>query len=232
MSDRFDGIKKVPKEPAIRLLALANMKLELELGTPANAPVAEVLAALDAHEERMDASIDMLRVMAAALPPRERTWWACLAGRDLLAPKEKTLPLPLAAAEAWVRKPSDDTLQAVRDALDAAEPDDDTTLAAVSAVFADGTLGPGDLKQYPAPPGASHGAAFGMNALALSVAGDGFVEAVQHLVDRALDLARGGNGKPDHLLTFKPEDVPEDDDEPEEDDELDEDDELEKESAS
>jgi len=197
MSKRFEDLKKVPKEPAMRLMAMANMKFEGPLTTPANAPVSDVMEALNAGEDRITASLDMLRMMAAALPPRERTWWACLAGRDMLGLDPAEIPAPLAATEAWVRKPNDDNRQAIRTALETAEPDDETTLAAVSAIFADGTLGPGELKQYPAPPGASHGAAFGMNGIALSVAGIGFDAAVQHLVDRALDLARGGNGKPE-----------------------------------
>jgi len=204
VSKRFEDLKKVPKEPAMRLMALANMKFQSPLATPANASVPDVFAVLNKGEDRIAACMDMLRLMAASLPARERTWWACLAGHDML-PDPKQIPGPLAAAEAWVRKPNDENREAIRVAMETAESDDDTSLAAVAAIFADGTLGPGDLKAHPAPAGASHGAAFGMNALALSVAGIGFEDAAQHLIDRGLDLARGGNGKPSPLVSFKPD---------------------------
>lgn len=204
MTNRFDGLKKIPKDPAMRLMALANIKFQSELKTPANASVPAVMEALETHEDRLTATMDMLRLMAAALPGRERTWWACLAARDVLG-ADKEVPETLKAAEAYVRKPNDDTRAAVRTALDMADPDDDTTLAAVSAVFADGTLGPGELKEYPAPPGAAVGTAFGMNVMALADAGNGFEKASQHLVDRALDLARGGNGKAQPVVSFQTE---------------------------
>lgn len=210
MNDRFADLRKVPKEPAMRLMAAANVKMQSTLGIPANADVSSVLAALDGEEDPITAVLDMLRVMSASLPARERTWWACLAARDLLGPEPAKLPLTLQATEGWVRKPSDETRDAVRAALEIAEPDDETTLAATSAIFCDGKLGTGDLAQYDAPPGASQAAAFGMNVSALTVAGDGLEPAAQHLVDRALDLARGGNGKATGLWTFQPEEPAED----------------------
>jgi len=186
MSERFSDLKKVPKEPAMRILALANMKLNTRLGTPANAPVPDVLAFLDEQPDKIEAVLDMLRLLASSLPQ---------------------------AAEAWVRKPSDETRTIVREKLEVAEPDDPTSLASVTAVFCDGKLGAGDLAQYDAPVGASQGAAFGMNVTALAVAEDGFLEGAQHLIDRALDLARGGNGKATHLSAFRPTPPPEDEDE-------------------
>jgi hypothetical protein len=62
-------------------------------------------------------------------------------------------------------------------------------------LYAPGTLGPGDLNQYPAPAGASEAAAFAMNMVALSQLSDKFEEHGRVLVARALDIARGGNGQ-------------------------------------
>jgi hypothetical protein len=56
-------------------------------------------------------------------------------------------------------------------------------------------LGTGDLAEHAAPPGAAEAAAFGMNLLALKAADDGYVAAANRLIDRALDIARGGNGR-------------------------------------
>lgn len=197
----------------MRILALANMKLNTRLETPANAPVPDVLTFLDTQPDKIEAVLDMLRLLASSLPPRERSWWACLAARDMLGKDPEIIPETLQAAEAWVRKPSDESRTIVRDKLEVAEPDDPTSMASVTAVFCDGKLGAGDLAQYDAPAGASQGAAFGMNVSALVVAEDGFLDAAHHLIDRALDLARGGNGNPQPLLDFRPAPVPEEEDE-------------------
>lgn len=189
MTNRFDDLKKVPKQPAMRLLAIANAKLKTPLDTPANASVSDVMTAL----ETAGAFVDMLRLMSVSLPPRERTWWACLATRDVIGPVEK-LPLPLEAAETWVRKPSDEARTAARNAVDVADMDDESVLCATSVVFCDDKLGPGDLAQYDGPPGAGAAAVFGMNIKALEF-GDGIKETADVLIDRAVDLARGGNGQ-------------------------------------
>jgi Family of unknown function (DUF6931) len=126
-------------------------------------------------------------------------WWACLAARDYIGPKSDKDPPPLAASEAWVFDPTDENRIIASDSLDHAYVDDDTVNCAISVLYADGTLGPGDLAQYPAPAGAAEAAAFAMNMVALGELSDRFEEHGQVLIDRALDIARGGNGqiKPD-----------------------------------
>ncbi len=189
MNTRYDDLRKVPDQPAARLLAVANAKLATPLDLPANASVAEVMQALDQAE----AFVDQLRLMGAALPARERAWWACLAGRDLIEDAE-ALPRTLELSEAWVRKPSDDLREKVRQAMEIADPDDETDLCGMCVLYYNDTLGPGDLAKMPGPPGATQAAAFGMNVKALGQ-GDSIPETAAVLVDRALDIARGGNGQ-------------------------------------
>ncbi|MEM6304074.1 MAG: hypothetical protein AAF744_05095 [Pseudomonadota bacterium] len=189
MSKRFEDLRKVPKQPAARLLAMANAKLKTPLDLPASASVSEVMAALDAAS----AFIDQLRLMGVALPARERTWWACLAARDVVGEVD-ALPATLELAEAWVRKPSDALRDKVRAAMEVADVDDDTTLCGTCVLFYNGKLGTGDLAELDGPPGATEAAAFGMNVMALGQ-GDSIPETAKVLVDRALDIARGGNGQ-------------------------------------
>lgn len=189
MSERFANLKKIPEQPAMRLLAAANARLATPYDLPATAPVAAVLAEL----EKAGAFVDMLRLMSVALPGRERVWWACLAGRDLAG---AAVPPTLSSSEAWVRRPGDDTRAAVQQALETAPTDDDLTLIATSALYAEGSLGVGDLKSFGAPPGASEAAAFGVNVMALEVQDKPIAEAADILIERALDIARGGSGKP------------------------------------
>ncbi len=191
MNERFADLKKVAKQPATRLLAMANAELETKVSTPANASVSAVMEALN----EQDAYIDMLRLLSVALPPREGIWWACLAAREMIGENPEKVPLPLERAEAWVRKPNDETRNAAHDVLDIAAPDDDTELCASAVAFYDGKLGTGDLAKFDAPPGACENSVFAMNLIALEDMGEDLAASAHLLVDRGLDIARGGSGK-------------------------------------
>ena len=191
MNGRFSDLKKLPREPAARMLAMANAKLATKLNSPASAPVDMVLAELS----EADAIFDMLRLISVGLPPRERAWWACLAARDALPEGLDKPTACLAASEAWVFKPTDENRIAAREAMERAEADDDTSLCAATVAMCDGRLGPADLSEHLAPPGVAEASAFGMNMVALNLHGDEFETYGQLLVDRALDIARGGNGR-------------------------------------
>jgi len=193
MSDRFKDLKKFPQEPAARLLANANAKLGTQVKAPVTAPVSVVLEELD----EVGAPIDLLRLLSVALPARERVWWACLAARDLVGQDAQTAPRPLVAAEEWVYRPSDENREQVRVALEQADDEDDTTHCARSALLANGTMGPGEMDEHPAPPGGSESSAFAMSVIALGAHSETFAEYANLLVERALDIARGGNGRLD-----------------------------------
>ena len=191
MSERFQGLVKFPTVPVAKLLSQCNVTLMTRLDAPANAPADVVLAELD----QKGALVDLLRLLAILLPPRERVWWACMAARDYIGPRSENDPPSLTASEAWVYDPSPENLDRARLTLDHAYVDDDTVNCALAVLYADGTLGPGDLAQYPAPAGASETAAFAMNMVALGELSDKFEEHGRLLVDRALDIGRGGNGQ-------------------------------------
>lgn len=189
MSDRFADLKKIPDQPAVRFLAAANAKLETELAAPASASVTEVLQEL----AEADAWVDIMRLLSTAMPSRECVWWACLAGRNVMS-KDKGSPC-LKAAEAWVFDPTDENREKLQIALENADIDDDAALCATAAFYAPGTMGLGELAEMPAPAGAVSSTCFGMNLLALETLNLTIEEAADHLIDRALDIARGGNGE-------------------------------------
>lgn len=188
MSDRFSDLKKIPNQPAAKLLAYANMQLETKLKAPASASVQTVLEELD----EAGAYIDMINVLACCLPPRERIWWGCLAARELVPEGQKSMALE--AAEKWVFQPSDETRDAAREAAELSEPTDDTALAAVAVTMHDGKLGTGSMQEFPAPPGATAKYVVGLNLLAMGEHEEKFEEHGQLVIDRALDIARGGRG--------------------------------------
>ncbi len=223
MSERYKSLSKMPNQPAARLLAQANCKLTSKLEAPASASIETVLTEL----EGLKAYQDMLMLLACCLPPRERVWWSCLAARDVI-PDPARLPPPLAASEAWVFNPTTDNRQAAADACNEAEVGDDTVHCASAVVWFDGTLGPADLAQFPAPAGAAEMSVFAM-ALIAWCRDDVQMDAMgEVLVERALDIARGGSGNfaaPPMTIIEEDEDEDDDDDEeePEEEEEDDED---------
>lgn len=207
MTDRFADLTKIPSEPAMRLLAARASKIGTPLDAPASATVSVVLEEL----ERKEAWVCMIRLLAAVLPEREAVWWACLAARDMV-PAGKETP-SMKAAEAWVFDPTDDNRLQVKAAMESADFDDDTSLLATAAFYAPGNLGPDEMAEFEAPPAAVSGCVFGMCMKTLGGADDPFNQMFW-LIDRAIDIARGGNGqvpKPD--FAFEPQPIPDDEEE-------------------
>lgn len=190
MTDRYSDLSKLIKQPAARLLANANAQLESDVSAPASASVDVVLRELD----QRGAWVDIMRLLSVALPARERVWWSCLAARDILLPGAK-VPPPLAAAEAWVFKPTEENRAIAHHAAQHASMKDETKYCAMAVQFHDGTLGPGDLAQHPAPPGGSEVSVFAMNIVAIARSGKLLDEAAGLMIARALDIARGGSGR-------------------------------------
>ncbi|MEP5729426.1 MAG: hypothetical protein ABJL67_08615 [Sulfitobacter sp.] len=191
MSERFKNMVKVPNEPAAKLLSLTNTRLKTPITAPVAALPEEVLTELDGK----GAMLDVLRLMSIVLPARERVWWACLAARDYLEKIASDPPKSLTTSEEWVFKPTEENRERARVSMDDAYMDDETVNCALSVLYSDGTLGPADLAQYPAPAGAAETSAFIMNIVALDKNSDRFEEYGQILIDRAVNIARGGNGR-------------------------------------
>lgn len=188
-------LKKVSKEPVVKLMSNSGIKLDSDVSLPTVAGVGEYLSALDAQ----DAKVDILRLLAVAMPPREAVWWACLAAEDIAGEDEGKDTPSLAAAKAWVYKPDEENREAVQLAMQSADYDDETVLCALAAFYADGSVGTGDLKDHPAPPGSVPASVLAQNISALGVHGDDVEATFDLLIRRALDIARGGNGKAESL---------------------------------
>ena len=193
MTDRFSGMTKTPQMPAARMLADANARLSVKLEAPASAPLDVVLTEL----EEKGAVIDILRLLGVALPARERVWWSCLAARDYIGEAPDNNTPALAASEEWVFRPTPENREKAEATIEVAEPDDETINCAMGVLYAEGTLGTGDLATMPAPPGAAEILAFAMNIVAMDNHEEDFDAYVQLLIDRGVDIARGGNGKLD-----------------------------------
>ena len=188
MSERFSNLKKIPEQPAKRLLAAGNAKLKTKLEAPANALVPVVLAELAEAE----AWVDMLRLLSVSLPAREVVWWACLAGRDIMA-QEDDESICLKSAEAWVFGPTEENRAKLAQVLETESSGDKAALCATAAYYAPGTLGMGEMEKHPAPVGVVAACAFGINLKTLKIGKDTDFR-FELAIERALDIARGGNG--------------------------------------
>ena len=191
MDARFENLTKIVAQPAAKSLAEANARLETKLEAPASASLEVVLEELQGKA----AFVDILRLMSVVLPARERVWWACLAARDIVGEGDENATPSLRASEAWVFRPTEENRMEAITCLDVAPPEDDTINCALGIMYADGTLGPGAMAEHLAPPGAASVAAFAMNVDALGSRIAVFDDYVQVLIDRALDIGRGGDGR-------------------------------------
>ena len=145
----------------------------------------------------MKAFNEAVQFLAFALPPREAVWWACLCARSVLL--EPAPPLFLAAveaAEAWVRRPTDENRRVAMVRAQATKFDAPAAWAAVGAFWSGGSLAPAELPVVPVP----------AHLAGIAVAGAVTLAAVQTEPERAdlkrerylaaaIDIANGGPGR-------------------------------------
>ena len=188
MSEKFQNLIKIPEQPAARLLAIGNTKIEMKLKAPVSATVAVVLGEL----EKAEAYVDMIRLLSVSLPSRECVWWACIAGKDIMAREGYTSEC-LLAAEAWVFKPTNENRKRLHLVLENESGNDPAVLAATAAFYAPGTMGLGDMEEQPAPSGIVASCTFGINLLTIKLGPDPDTR-FKLIIDRAINIARGCSG--------------------------------------
>ena len=141
--------------------------------------------------------IDVIKLLAHALPKREAVWWACTCGRALLGAGIPLSDEPaIATAEAWVYEPTDANARA---AYGEAEPRGFQTpggWAAVAAFWSSGSLAP---PEHPIVPPADYLTGV---AVAGAITMAAVVEPVLEMDARflkflnyGLDIAAGGTAR-------------------------------------
>jgi hypothetical protein len=137
-----------------------------------------------------------VKFLAFGLPAREAVWWACVCARmELLEPVPEPIANALAAAETWVRKPTDEHRRAAMVCAQAAKFESPAAWAAVGAFWSSGSMGPPELPAVPAAP----------HLLGVAISGAVTLAAVQSQPERAdekraryvaaaVNIANGGNG--------------------------------------
>src|SRR5579872_1008171 len=93
---------------------------------------------------------DAIRFLAAALPKREAVGWGVLCVKDgIVKPVEPTASKALAAAEAWVKEPSEANRRNAETAAEAAGYGTVTGCLAAAAFWSGGSLTPSHLAPVP-----------------------------------------------------------------------------------
>lgn len=180
---------------------LAPLLPRLELEPAAATAVAGVQTAAEGVERLAAGGFrnEAVRLTAHALPKREAVWWACMcAGAvpdpDGLPPADAAARV---AAEAWVRKPADDSLR--RAAWDAAQKTgfkSPEAWAAVGAFWSGGSMAPEGL---PIVPPAEHLTGVAVSGAVVMASVRGRPERAEARLGRFLlaakDIAAGGAGR-------------------------------------
>ena len=172
----------------------------LELEPPALAlldglaTAAEGILKLEAAGLRNEAA----RLAAHTLPKREAVWWGCMCARAV--PDPALLPVDadaLLAAEAWVRKPTEETLR--RAAMEAAQRTafrSPEAWAAVGAFWSSGSMAPAGQPAVP-PPDHLTGVAVsgGVVLAAVRLRPEKAQDRLARFLSAARDIAAGGAGR-------------------------------------
>ena len=103
--------------------------------------------------------VEALRVIGAALPPREGVWWAWVSARHAAplaalggAPPEVVTDA-LAAVEQWIANPDDERRRAAWSASDKAGLETAAGCVAAAVFFTSGSVAPPDVTPVPPPAG-------------------------------------------------------------------------------
>lgn len=103
---------------------------------------------------------DAATFLAHAIPAHEAVWWACRCTRDHLDSSDEPYRQAHTAAEAWVRKPSEDTQRQAGKEAEAGHYNTPASWAAAAAFWSGDNVAPRD-KPAMAPPAYQHAKAVG-----------------------------------------------------------------------
>lgn len=171
----------------------------LQLGAPGMAALDGCDNSVEALDrlERAGLLVEAARLVAHALPAREAVWWACACSRHTAASVDQ--PSETAArdaAEAWVRRPTDELGRAAMKEAEKAGFRSPEAWAAVAAFWSGDSMAPPEAPKVPPQPHFTGLAVAGAVALAAvrGVASRRDARLRRFLVS-ARDIAAGGAGR-------------------------------------
>jgi len=138
-----------------------------------------------------------VRLVAHGLPAREAVWWACMCARHTapvtLADTDR---LALESAEAWVRRPSDETKQAATIRAEAAGAKSPEVWAAMAVAWSGAAATPPDPRRR-SPSGKVPGTAVVSSVVQASLrqTPKASQARLQRFLESGRDIASGGSGR-------------------------------------
>jgi hypothetical protein len=137
---------------------------------------------------------EAIKCVALVLPAREAVWWACLAVKQALEKPSDDEQKAIAAAEAWAISPSEQTLQAARDAAELIGNSNTAAWPALAVGWSGDMVMDEGQDPIAAPPTLSAHAAACAVTLAAAVDPELSDSRSLHFIKQGLDLANGGKG--------------------------------------
>ncbi|MCA8909292.1 MAG: hypothetical protein KDA64_15590 [Rhodospirillaceae bacterium] len=195
-------------QPAIDVGPLAKLGGRKMADIEDNTPLSEKaqpllkrdLSARDMIEELVKAKlwVDACATLAHAIPKREGVWWAAVVARRFLpAEPDRKVVLTLEAAEAWVRKPTEENRQlALARGSAIRTTGAPSAWAAVAAGWSTGSMAPKAEVDIPAEPWMTGTAVFAAVMHAAGSVPEAFYPGLHAALVCGLDIADGGNGRP------------------------------------
>ena len=142
--------------------------------------------------------IDANAVLAQALPKREAVWWAVFVARETLPDDaDRKQAMTLEAAEAWVRKPNEETRQlALARGLAIQDTNAPAAWSAIAAGWSNGSMAPKSEVEIPAQPWMTATAVFSAVIRACAADPPNAMARLRAALVCGLDIADGGKGRP------------------------------------
>jgi hypothetical protein len=197
MSLNFADLRKLSHSAPAELASLAGLSAAARtLSTAGEQEAGAFLARL----VREGLWSDAIRFLAFALPRREGVWWACLSAHRWLGrvgpDADRTrLMACVEVAEAWVRRPCEETRRPAFAAAEAAAFETPAGYAALAAFWTGNLAGP-DLPEIPPDPSLSPVAIAAAVLLGAVDADRGPCSRLYEIaLAEALAIARGGDGR-------------------------------------
>jgi hypothetical protein len=155
-------------------------------------PPLEFLSALAARSSYADA----FQFLARALPKREAVWWSCCCTRELPPdPAKPEFEAGLQAAEAWVRRPSEENRRSAEKAGQAIKAPHPARWAAMGAFWSGGSLAPPGAPEAKPPEDLTAKAVAGAVLVAAALDPAKSQARNKLFFDYGLDIANGGSGR-------------------------------------
>lgn len=139
---------------------------------------------------------DAIKLLAHGLPKREAVWWACLAARQVLTPQtDEANVQALIAAEAWAKKPSEDTRLRCRELARKTRYETPFSWVATAASWSTGSLAaPGEPEVAPPDYLYAHAVAGCVTLAGGLLNANDPADGMRRFIRQGINLAEGGNG--------------------------------------